>query len=310
MRTIIVNPASGGGRTAKRWERIVARLGAGGEAFDVQLTSAPGDAIRIARRAVEAGSSGLVVLGGDGTVSEVVAGCINPDGSGPVRTGIELSIVHQGTGGDLARGLAIPKDEAGAIDVALRGASRQIDVGVAQFVSPDGNPAVRAFVSTANVGIAADVVQRATGALKRLGKEASFAIATVACLARNHARVVQLRTPDLDERLAIVNVDVCNNAWMGGGMHVAPNAVIDDGQLDVVVISAAGRTRLIRTFPKIYSGRHVHDPLVRSIRTSELDVGVPDGAEPHGVVLDGELVGQTPATFRVLASALVVRASC
>src|SRR5688500_9739264 len=111
MRAIIVNPASASGRTAARWRRIVAALESQGEAFEVLLTTGPGDAIQLARRAIGEGMRGLVVLGGDGTLGEVVAGCLKPDGTGPLSDGIELSIIHQGTGGDLARGLDIPKDE-------------------------------------------------------------------------------------------------------------------------------------------------------------------------------------------------------
>jgi diacylglycerol kinase family enzyme len=156
--------------------------------------------------------------------------------------------------------------------------------------------------------MAADVVQQVTGRLKRLGNNGAFAAATVGCLARNRPRPVVLSSPTgLAASLDVVDIDVCNNRFMGGGMLVAPDASIDDGLLDVVVIAAAGRLRLIRTFPKIYSGRHVDDPLVRVERTSELTVAARDGAGQQGVVLDGELVGRTPATFRAIPSAIGVR---
>lgn len=318
MRAIIVNPASASGRTADRWRRIVAALEARGEQFEVLLTEGPGDAISITRRMLGEGVRGLVVLGGDGTLGEVVAGCIRPDGSGVLDDAIELSVIHQGTGGDLARGLDIPKDEAGAIATALDGVARRIDVGVVRYAAdpevdapadaqPDGTR-VRGFVSTANVGMAADVVQKVTGRLKRLGNNGAFAAATVGCLTRNRARPITLATIEgIEADLDIVDVDVCNNRFMGGGMLVAPEAQLDDGLLDVVIIAAAGRTKLIRTFPKIYSGRHVDDPLVRVERSRELTIGAPEGAAPQGVVLDGELVGRTPATFSVLAGAIAVR---
>lgn len=320
MRAAIVNPASASGRTARRWRSIVAALERDGERLDVQLTTGPGDAITIVRRLLADGFRDLVVLGGDGTLGEVVAGCIRPDGSGMARDDIVLSIVHQGTGGDLARGLGIPKDERGAVDVALAGANRRIDVGVATFEAHpevtaaadvvDGTRRSRGFVSTANVGMAAEVVQQVTGPLKRLGSNGAFAVATIRCLASNRPRPVQLHVgadDDAGSRVEIVDLDVCNNRYMGGGMLVAPGAAIDDGRFDVVVIAAAGRARLIRTFPRIYSGRHVHDPLVRVERTDRLRVGVPSGAQPEGVVLDGELVGRTPAEFRTIPAAISVR---
>lgn len=306
-RVVIVNPASASGRTAKRWRRIVAELERGGEAFDVLVTERSGHAIELVGSAIAAGARGFVILGGDGTLGEVVAGCIDPGGSAMLADDIELSMVHQGTGGDLARGLAIPKDEAGAIEAALTGTARRIDVGVATYVGVDGE-ATRGFVSTSNVGIGAEVVLRAEGWIKRLGPSASFAAATLASLARNRSRTVALSVDGAaPQQRDIVDIHICNNAWMGGGMHAAPSAVLDDGELDVVVIAAAGRAKLVRTFPKIYSGRHVEDPLVSVSRARTVAIGVPTGAAPQGVVLDGELVGETPAAYRVLPSAISVR---
>lgn len=320
MRAAIVNPASSSGRTARRWRSIVGALERDGQRIDVLLTTCQGDAIGITRRLLADGVRELVVLGGDGTLGEVVAGCVRPDGSGMVRDDVVLAVVHQGTGGDLARGLGIPKDEDGAVAVALDGVDRRIDVGVATF---ERHPDVvaeadvigdtrrsRGFVTTANVGMAADVVQQVTGRLKRLGSNGAFAAATIRCLAGNRPRPVRLHVGHDDaagSRVEIVDLDVCNNRYMGGGMLVAPDARMDDGLFDVVVIGAAGRAKLLRTFPRIYSGRHVHDPLVRVQRTDRLQVGVPSGAEPEGVVLDGELVGRTPAEFRVIAGGIRVR---
>src|SRR5690606_15876474 len=105
----------------------------------------------------------------------------------------------------------------------------------------------------------------------------------------------------------IVDIVVCNNRYMGGGMLVAPDARIDDGELDLVIISSARRLRLMRTFPKIYSGGHVHDPIVRVERTCGVELRAGEGGSEQGVALDGELVGTTPARFEVLAGALAVR---
>lgn len=310
MRAVIVNPASASGRTADRWRRIVSALEGDGVRREVELTSGPGDAIRRTRALLADGIRELTILGGDGTIGEVVAGCIRPDGSGMLADDIVLSIVHQGTGGDIARGLGIPKDEAGAVRTEREGTPTRIDVGVATYIPHDGaEPHVRGFASTANVGLAADVVARVGGPLKRFGNNASFALATVSCLARNRPRPVRVTTAEgIDEQLRIVDIDVCNNRFMGGGMLVAPDASFTDGAFDVIMITAASRARLIKTFPKIYSGRHVHDPLVRVERTQRITVQAADGAGgEQGVVLDGEHVGSTPATFTVLPAALSVR---
>lgn len=319
MRAVIVNPASGSGRTARRWRRIVGEFETRGEQTDVRLTEREGDAIGLVRAAIADGIRRFVVLGGDGTVGEVVAGCVRPDGSGVLRDDLELSVIHQGTGGDLARGIGVPEDEDAAIAVALGGDVRRIDVGVAQFQPrvdgvtvladhADDGSLVRGFSSVANVGMAAEVVQQVTGTFKRLGDKGAFAAATVGCLVGNRPRRVRVTLDsgapiDLD----MVDVDICNNRFMGGGMHVAPEAELDDGLFDVVLIAAAGRLRLLRTFPKIYSGRHVHDPLVQVYRSTSVTIESRDAAPEEGVVLDGELVGSTPVRFRVLPSAIGVR---
>lgn len=248
-----------------------------------------------------------MVLGGDGTIGEVVAGCMRADGSGMSDPAIRIAVIHQGTGGDVARGLGVPTDEAGAIDVAINGEPRSIDVGVASFIDAEGHTATRGFVSCANVGMSADVVARVTGRLKRLGRRGSFAVATTAGLMRNRARWAHLATDrgaDFDR--AIVDVAICNNRYMGGGMLVAPDASMDDGRFDVVVISAASRSHLLRVFPRIYSGGHVADSAVEVLGAGWVSIGSVAGRAAEQVVLDGELVGRTPARFSVLPRAIEV----
>ncbi|MEO6866544.1 MAG: diacylglycerol kinase family protein [Gaiellales bacterium] len=322
MRAVIVNPASECGRTALRWRRIVGALDDGGASFEVELTSGPGDAISLTRKLIADGASEITVLGGDGTVGEVVAGCIRPDGSGMLHDDLVLNVIHQGTGGDFARGMCIPKDELGAIRTAREGLPTRIDVGVARYTAAtlvagtapvaadldaDGQH-VRGFASVANIGMAADVVERVDGPMKRFGKNGSFALATVACLIRNRPRPVRVVTTEgVDSMMNIVDIDVCNNRFMGGGMLVAPGARADDGLFDVILISAARRLKLIRTFPKIYSGRHIHDPLVRVEQSRKITIETAPGDPVQRIVLDGELTGTTPATFEVIPAALSIR---
>lgn len=303
---VVVNPASSSGRTAARWPGIEQQLRSLGVPVAAELTEGVGDAIRIARDFVRAGGRDIVVLGGDGTIGEVVAGCVDESGHHMLADDITLAVVHQGTGGDFAHGLGIPKENlAAALEIAANGVQRVVDVAVATFVGPEGQLQVRGFASCANVGMGAEVVRKVTGRLKRVGDTAAFAIATVGCLLRNRPRHVTLTLDGVAHELDIVDIVMANNRFMGGGMLVAPDAQLDDGLLDVVVISAAGRLKLIRTFPKIYKGTHVDEPIVRVTRTREVRVDAAGAGQ--GVVLDGEPVGHTPARFHVLPGALRVR---
>jgi diacylglycerol kinase (ATP) len=264
------------------------------------------DAARLARDWVLRGGRELVVLGGDGTVGEVVGGCVADTGDRMLAEGIVLSVVHQGTGGDLVRGIGVPRAAGEAVAVAASGSPRHVDVGVASYTDLAGAQAVRGWVSCCNVGMGADVVARTSGNYRRLGATAGFAASTVATLLRNRPRQVRIGlggAPPLE--LGVTDVIAANNRYMGGGMLVAPSASIDDGELDVVVVAGASRTRLLRAFPRIYRGTHVDHPLVRVHRTRELSIE-PHGA-PEGVVLDGELVGHTPARFWLLPRSIAFR---
>lgn len=321
-RLVIVNPASGSGKTRKKWPALKQQLieraanlasdddGAEIATLEFYETTGPNDATVAVRTFIAGGGRSIIVCGGDGTLNEVVDGCV-VDGAVSAPD-IDIAVVHQGTGGDVARGLDIPKERNAALDVAFGSAVQRCDLGYATYSTPDGE-ASRAFISCVNVGMGADVVQRATGRVKKLGDTASFAVAAVSHLVTNKPRAVQVtRTTGSGETrtdsLEIVDIMIANNRYVGGGMLVAPQAVIDDGLLDLVMINTAGTFKLIRTFPQIYSGKHIHDPLVRCETVTEVEVTTP--AAPQGVVLDGELVGSTPVRISVIPNALDLHVAC
>jgi diacylglycerol kinase family enzyme len=232
---------------------------------------------------------------------------------------IDLSVIHQGTGGDFALSLGIPKTEDEAIAVALGDQRRRIDASVAFYHVDsqitaladidDANPhlRIRGFASCANVGMSSDVVRMVRGRLKRVGNSGAFAVATVRCITRNRERIMSVHAGGSEvQRGNFVDIAVCTSKYMGGGMFVAPDARPDDGMFDVVMIGGASRFKLLRTFPKIYRGTHVHDPLVSIATCGEVTID-PHGGRADGVVLDGELVGVTPARFSVIPAALDVR---
>lgn len=299
---VIVNPASASGRTKDRWQGIVDDLRSQGVDAEATLTAGPEDATRIAREHVRAGVRDIVVLGGDGTVGETVAGLVREDGTGVEADGITLAVIHQGTGGDYARGLGIPRDASDAVRVAATGRRTEVDVPVATYANTG---LIRGFASMANIGMGADVCREVSGNLKRLGNSGAFAISAVHQILRNRPRGVRITSPRDSFDLDIVDVMVGNSRYMGGGMLAAPHALMDDGELDVIMVCAAPRLRLVSKFPKIYKGTHLEDPIARWFRSSELSIEAT--GDQQGVVLDGELVGTTPVSFHVLPRAIGVR---
>ena len=304
---VIVNPASGSGRTRGRWAALAGELATMGVDAQVALTSGPSDATRLTRDFVRAGGREVIVFGGDGTIGETVAGFVDERGEGMLAEDITLGIVHQGTGGDMVRGLGIPRGARAALQTICSGTTREIDLGIARYRSRFGDgEEVRAFATNANVGMGADVVEQVTGRLKKFGSSAAFAIASVnAILKVQPKRMIFEGERSGRRELDVLEVMIGNNRYMGGGMMATPDALVDDGELDVVAVTAAGKMKLVSTFPKIYKGAHLGEAIVTTMREPSFTIDMPD--DPQGVVLDGELVGRTPVHFRVLHRAFRVR---
>lgn len=239
-----------------------------------------------------------MAVGGDGLVNEVVNGLLaakNP--------AARLGIVPCGTGNDLARMLGLPRDAfAAAQHLARSSQTRMIDAAEVSCVI-EGKERRRYFVNDANLGFAAEVVERLehTGKFSRGSAPYFTALLLTALRHRNHEMSLQIDGQQSSAKLTTVLV--CNGQSTGGGMRVAPQAVLDDGELDVVVVGSLRPWEIIWHAPKIYRGTHVAIRKVSVHRARTVSVTSP---EQLSVVADGELIGKTPATFRVLPAALRV----
>jgi YegS/Rv2252/BmrU family lipid kinase len=251
----------------------------------------------LTRKAIADGATLLVVVGGDGTVHEVVNGAAGADG-------VELAVLPRGTGKDFVRSLRIPDDLGAALEIARDGRPRTVDVGSATYRSWDGPEASAYFANFAGAGISGAIARRANSSSKALGGRISFFAATVAVFAswRSADMTLQIdgerRTGDMFEVLAM------NGDYAAGGMWVTPEAEPDDGKLDVLLIGDVTKADFVRTFPKIYRGKHLSHPKIDVQRGDAVEV---DTVPPVPVVLDGEQPGTTPARFEVVPQALRVR---
>ncbi len=296
----VVNPASANGSTRRRWPEIAhraAELGLTGESL---LSERPGHAGELARRAAEGGARLVVAVGGDGTVNEVVNGLLAVDGDCP-----ELAVIPRGTGTDFVRHFGIPTKLEGAVEVALSGGTRPIDAGRIRYRSWSGENVTTHFVNSASAGMSGAVAQRANASSKALGGKASFLYATLAVFARWHASEMEVEV-DAERRSGLMyDAIVANCRYLGGGMAMTPDAVPDDGLLDVLLIGDITRRDLALTLPKVYRGTHLPHPKAEALRGSRVAVR---SDTPLPVELDGEQPGTTPATFEVLPRALRLRA--
>jgi diacylglycerol kinase (ATP) len=295
----LVNPASANGSTGRRWPQLERRAAAVGLKGDVMFSERPGHLGELACTAVEGGAERLVVVGGDGTVHEIVDGLMKAS----LADLAELALLPLGTGKDFARSVRIPSRMDAAIDVARGGRLRTIDVGRATYTTEAGE-AVAYFANFAGAGISGAIARRANGTTKALGGRISFMWATLAVFSRWQPVEMTVEIDGEQRQARLLEALAMNGDYTAGGMWVAPEAGLDDGSFDVVLIGDFSKAEFATTFPKIYRGTHVSHAKVEIVRARELRVDAP---EPLPIVVDGEQPGTTPVRFELVPSALRVR---
>jgi diacylglycerol kinase (ATP) len=296
----LVNPASANGSTGRRWPEIAREAAARGLTGDALISEAPAHLGELAVLAAEDGADVLVVVGGDGSVHETVNGLV---ASGRAND-VELAVFPRGTGKDFVRSLRIPRDLAGAIDVAKGGRARTIDVGRARFVAWDGTESEAYFANFAGAGISGAIARRANVSSKAAGGRISFFWATLAVFARWKSAHITATIDATRRSGQMFEVLAMNGDYAAGGMWMTPEAEPDDGRLDVLLIGDVTKADFVRTFPKIYRGKHLSHPKIEVLQGSAVDV---DSETRLPIVLDGEQPGTTPARFEIVPGALKIR---
>jgi diacylglycerol kinase (ATP) len=274
--------------------RVAAERGLTGDAF---LSERPEQLAELAREAATGGARLVVAVGGDGTVNEVVNGIAGLDG-------VELAIVHRGTGGDFVRTFGIPRKLEEALDVARATNTRVIDLGRATYKSWAGPEGTHWFANIGSAGMSGAVAKRVNESRKAFGGKVAYAWSTFAVFAR-WRNVPLAVTVDGEERSGPMHdVIVANGRYLAGGMKITPDAEPDDGLFDVLLIGDISKRDLVLTLPKIYRGTHLPHPKAELLRGANVAVDAPI---PLPVELDGEQPGTTPATFEVVPRVLRLR---
>jgi len=251
----------------------------------------------LARQAADEGAQLLVVVGGDGSVNEVVNGIAG-------RDGVEIAVIARGTGWDFARSLGLPRDLDRAIAVALGSSTRTIDLGRVTYRSWSGAEAQSFFANVASAGMSGAIAQRANDTSKALGGKMSYVWATFAVFARWSNTEVEVSVDGEQRRARMHDVVVANGSSFGGGMKICPDAKADDGVFDVLLIGDLTKRDLMVTLPKTFRGKHLPHPKAELLRGATVTVDAP---EPLPIQLDGEQPGTTPARFEIVRRALRVR---
>ena len=220
------------------------------------------------------------------------------------RSGVEIAVIARGTGWDFARSLGLPRNIDRAIDVALSGETRTIDLGRATYRLWAGGEAQSFFANVASAGMSGAIAQRANDSSKALGGKVSYLWATFAVFARWSSTEIHVTVDGETRQARMHDVIVANGPYVGGGMKIAPEAELDDGTFDVLLIGDLTKGDLVLTMPKIFRGTHLPHPKAELLRGAEVSV---DADDRLPIELDGEQPGTTPARFEIVPRALRVR---
>lgn len=307
--TVLVNPLAGRGRARRVAGSAVAELRRLGVSVEVVVTRSAAHARDRAAAAVGAGCSAVVVCGGDGAVSSVL----------PVlaESSVPLGLLPGGSGDDFARALGLPvRDPVSAARIVARGTARAVDLG---RVGSAG-PTPRWFGTVVAAGFDSRVNERMNSMTWPRGRT-RYHVALVRELASFRPIPFLLTVDGSSMECEAMLVAIGNTASYGGGMRICPDARADDGRLEVTVVTAISRTKLVRLFPSVYPGRHVHRPEVLTLRGKSVTVaagtdvstgsggsGGSSGGSSVGVVAyaDGERIGPLPVSVTVAPASLSV----
>lgn len=293
---VIANPKAGKGSVGDQWERLLAQLHRRGLDPLGDLTQAPGHATQLAREARRQGRDLVVAVGGDGTVHEVVNGLL-ADGPGPDVPA--LGIIPAGSGCDYVKTFDIPHDQDAAIErIASDAEPTRVDVG--EITTTAG---AKLFMNIAEAGFGATCVDRASKLPRRLGG-AVYLASFLLELPRFRAPDVTVTVDGEVITAKATNIVVAIGRVFGGGMRVAPDADPSDGLFDVQV-QTGSKLDYVRSIPKVFKGTHIPHPKVLQRRGSVVEVH----AQPDVLIeADGEVLGSTPASFRIVPGALRLKA--
>jgi YegS/Rv2252/BmrU family lipid kinase len=299
MRTlIIVNPHSAGGRSQRVYKKIEGRLSDAFGELLIAVTQSPQEVAGHLDSAVKAGVSRLITIGGDGT-NHVVLNALaeRPD------LKVAFGSIPLGTGHDWSRSLGVPERPHEAVDWLAHARPVPCDLGKIEYLDRQtgGKTSQRIFLNIASAGVSGEVDHRVNRARRR--SSLTFLRATIATLMKYRPQRVSIFCDDKEFYIgSCYLVAVANGQYFGRGMWIAPNALINDGMFDVIMVEGMPRLRILLAFKSVYSGTHLERKDVKHTRAASVRVRSED--RPLKLDFDGEEALGQELLFSVMPGAV------
>lgn len=298
----IVNPMAQSGATGKHLPHIKTRILAFFENAEIFVTERQGHAIEIARDCTYRGYGLVVAIGGDGTANEVLNGFMT--GMTPANKNAGFSFINQGTGGDLQKSLGFEPGLDENLARIKRGWHQMVDTGKVQVTFADGSQHSRYFLNIASCGLSAEVAARINQSPAHLNGKLAYYWASLRSIFAHRTWRAQLELNgkvQLVEKLSLLAI--ANGKFFGGGMKIAPSALMEDGQLDKIAVSSMTPWFFLSHGWRVYNGSHVKLSQVSSQHCTHLRAQCLSN-DLIGVEVEGENFGFLPATFEVMPKSL------
>jgi diacylglycerol kinase (ATP) len=291
----IVNPAAGGGRSAKLAGVELRRLKAKGLRVDAIASMAPGHAVQLAREAYDQGYRRFLAVGGDGTTHEIINGIFSREGQ---TDRVELGFLPMGTGNSFLRDFS-EKGAESSVEALFAGRKRRVDVLRLRHATGT----IYSF-NLLSVGFTADVGALANRRFKAFG-HLGYLLGVFVRVLQLKRRAFKLRCDDdaaWDERRCLF-LTFNNSKFTGGTMMIAPNADASSGYIEFVRWGPIGRLGLLKMLPRLYDGTHTQHPLSETRRVKQVKFSLD---APVDVMIDGEIVTVNIKTLDILPGAMDV----
>jgi YegS/Rv2252/BmrU family lipid kinase len=298
---VIINPNAGRQRGTRDWKKIRSLLVKHHFDFNEVFTERPGHATDISKKYIEDGYKHIIVVGGDGTLNEVINGLFKQ--TRYPTTEVTFGMISIGTGNDWGRMLKIPSDYEEAIITIKECRTFIQDAGIVSYRINDNN-VDRYFVNIAGLGFDAIVTKKANR-LKQRGKGGPLLyFATIFTSLLNYRYVNALINIDgKNYKNKIFSMNIGIGKYNGGGMMQVPGAIADDGLFDLTVINKMSKPNIIMSLRKLYNGNIVHHSKVETFTGKSISI---DSDTQILLETDGESLGHTPMEFQIIPKSVQV----
>jgi YegS/Rv2252/BmrU family lipid kinase len=297
----IVNPNAGEGKGKKDWYRIADLFKKRSIPITVKFTEKKNQAIEFAREAVIKGYRKIIAVGGDGTLHEVINGIFTQGECSPRQ--VSVGMIPVGTGNDWGKMFSIPLIYEGAVDVIKENKLVLHDIGIIKYHDGDKQEK-RYFINIAGLGYEALVVKK-TNKQKEKGRssQAIYLLNLLSSLVMFRNTKTEIVIDDKPYSGKIFSINIGNGRYCGGGMRQTPEALPDDGLLDITVIREMGRIEILKSLKILYDGTILSHPKIDGFRAKNIRV---QSESLLYAEADGESLGHTPVEVSIIPGAVNV----